>query len=29
MMFVVEGGGAKTATFKFNERRKKYCQIIG
>ncbi len=29
MMFVVKGGGVKTATFKFNERRKKYCQIIG
>ena len=29
MKFTVRGGGVKAATFKFNERRKKYCQITG
>lgn len=29
MMLVVKGGGVKAATFQFNERRKKYCQITG
>lgn len=29
MKLSAKGGGVKAATFQFNERRKKYCQITG